>query len=129
MAAPTPAQIAPRARVVSARVERRAGGWYLRVRTRDADRVRLSLFRSPYLSGAALARRSISPSCSPPPAEHPEGGAKGRGIRRVDGETVRLRLPVNFQQALRRRGRYALRVVAVGPGGRSSAITRRWTVC
>ena len=119
-----------RPRILSARVERRAGGWFLSLRLRDSDRVRLSLVRSPYLSAAALHRRGLRPRCGPPAAHDAEPGAEGRDTQRARGATVRLRLPARFSRALRIRGRYRLRIVALGAQGqRSAATTRRWTVC
>jgi hypothetical protein len=121
---------AVRPRVLSAKVQRRRGVWFVSLRLRGADRVQLSLLRAPYLSAERLRELGRDSGCGPHGGHRPTG-RKGRMVQRISGERVRVRLPAAMQRALRARGRYVLRVVALGADGQRSkpATTRRWTVC
>lgn len=120
----------PLARVLSFR--RTTGGWVLRVRVRDTARLRLSLFRNPYLPGDRLQGRPTTCVPRSGPVRRPPAGLRGRRTVAVSGDVVAVRITGVQARALARRGRYALRVVAYGPGVRpahSPPVTRRVTVC
>lgn len=107
-------------------------GWVLRLRVQNASRVRLRLYRQRYLGAGELRRRPTCP-VRPRPLRRPPSGLRGRTTVVVDGSSVALRIPRPLADALRKRGRYTLSVVALGTGSRartaSSAANRSFTAC
>ena len=104
--------------------------WTLRLRARDAMRLEISLFRERYVAGTAGRRRPATCPARPRPARRPPTGRRGRIVVEAGGVRTTVRLPRTMQQALAKRGRYTVRVVARGARGtRAATALRRFTVC
>ncbi|WP_157251843.1 PKD domain-containing protein [Patulibacter americanus] len=113
-------------------IQETSKGWVLRLRVRHASRVRLRLYRERYL-GAEKLRRPLTCPVRPRPLRRPPTGLRGRTTVVVDGASVALRIPRPLADALRKRGRYTLSVVALGTGSKartaSAAANRSFTAC
>jgi hypothetical protein len=104
--------------------------WTLRLRARNATRLEVSLFRERYVAGTAARRRPATCPVRPRPARRPPTGRRGRIVVDAGGVRTTVRLPRTMQQALAKRGRYTVRVVARGARGtRAATALRRFTVC
>jgi hypothetical protein len=107
-------------------------GWVLRLRVSGASRVRLGLYRERYL-GAGKVRRRLTCPVRPRPLRRPPSGLRGRTTVVVNGSSVALRIPRPLADALTKRGRYTLTVVALGTGAKarkaSAAANRSFTAC
>jgi hypothetical protein len=113
-------------------IQETAKGWVLRLRVRNASRVRLRLYRQRYL-GAEKLRRPLTCPVRPRPLRRPPTGLRGRTTVVVDGSSVAMRIPRPLADALTKRGRYTLSVVAIGTGTKartaSAAANRSFTAC
>ncbi|MCK9250691.1 MAG: PKD domain-containing protein [Solirubrobacteraceae bacterium] len=127
------AEAAERPRIRALRIRRRAGRWTVTVQARHVERLVVSLYRERYVKGTDGVRRRARPPVCPrrdAPDRRPATGRRGRIVVQVDGRRTTLRLPRSMERALRRRGRYKLRVVAHGAEGtRRAAARRHITVC
>jgi hypothetical protein len=107
-------------------------GWVLRLRVSNASRVRLRLYRERYL-GPRKLRRPLTCPVRPRPLRRPPSGLRGRTTVVVKGSSVALRIPRPLADALAKRGRYTLSVVAIGTGSKartaSPAANRSFTAC
>ncbi|WP_026912814.1 hypothetical protein [Patulibacter minatonensis] len=113
------------------RIRRSGARWVVTVRARDADRLRVTLFRERYLSGKALGGRPTICPRRAVPARRPSTGRRGQVTVRVRGGAARLVLSGLIAKALERRGRYTIRVeayVAKTPK-RVAADRRRFSSC
>ncbi|MGE4426755.1 MAG: hypothetical protein AB7G37_09920 [Solirubrobacteraceae bacterium] len=125
-----------RARVRSLSIRRRGGRWQVSMRVTDARRVVLSLYRERYVRPGSRSKGAIRlrrpPVCRPGSrsGSRPKTGRRGRVVMRIGSKRVTKRLPRSMERALRKRGRYSLRVVAHGaPGTKFTAARKRFTVC
>jgi hypothetical protein len=113
-------------------IQETSKGWVLRLRVRNASRVRLRLYRERYL-GPGRLRRPLTCPARPRPLRRPPSGLRGRTTVVVDGSSVTMRIPRPLADALAKRGRYTLSVVALGTGAKartaSAAANRSFTVC
>jgi hypothetical protein len=113
-------------------VQETSKGWVLRLRVSNASRVRLRLYRERYL-GAGKLRRPLTCPVRPRPLRRPPSGLRGRTTVVVNGSSVALRIPRPLADALTKRGRYTLSVVALGTGSKartaSAAANRSFTAC
>lgn len=113
-------------------IQETSRGWVLRLRVGNASRLRLRLYRERYLAGGQV-RRPLTCPARPRPLRRPPSGLRGRTTVAVDGTSVVLRIPRPLADALKKRGRYTLSVVALGKGAKarrvSPAANRSFTAC
>jgi hypothetical protein len=113
-------------------VRKTTRGFVLRVRVRNASRLRLTLARERYLGPGQVKRRLTCPR-RPAPARRPPTGLRGRTTLTVDGTAVSLLIPRPLADALTKRGRYTLSMSAYGRGSKrrvaSDVVRHAFTVC
>jgi len=109
------------------RARRRGSTWFGELRIRNADGLRLELYRERYQKPSAMRRPPTCPARRRP-VRRPPTGKRGVLVVRAGAGRIRVRLPWAMQKALRKRGRYTLRAVARGNGG-IRVDKLRFTVC